>query len=213
MALPNEIQTQNLGVMLQRHLGVVSAGSPAPTLAASIIPTLAAEVDRFEWGFLRGQRECHVANTQLAGGVGTFATLQLRNLAGSGILAVVRSITVLSAAGGPSASAYLTAASFGGTVLTPGVRDTRWAIGTATTGKSGLSVSKQATVINPAEPEVSYFPGGGADQIWTRSEEHIVITPGWQLWIQANTADTNLAAASISWYELAPLQAELAQIG
>jgi hypothetical protein len=88
----NEIQIGRLNGLLHKLLDM-KEGAPAPTLATDVFPMLVLESDRPEWLFLSGQRMCG-ALRQTAATVGQYSHAGLWNPAGSGVLAVVREITI-----------------------------------------------------------------------------------------------------------------------
>lgn len=87
MAIPNEIQTGRLNAILHKLLDM-KEGAPAPTLAPDIFSMMALEVDRPEWKFLGGERECISFYSLAAGGAGTYGSMCVVNPADSGIIAV-----------------------------------------------------------------------------------------------------------------------------
>lgn len=93
MAVFNEILTGTLSNVLAKRLGM-QTGTPAPSLAPEIMPTLSLEVDRPEWHYLAG--------STLASGfgnvpatVGNLSTVRLNNPANSNVIIVVEQLQSL----------------------------------------------------------------------------------------------------------------------
>lgn len=169
----------------------MQVGSAAPAVAPEIFPTMALEVDRPEWGRLKGERLC--SKYQLQGAVGgQFTALQLYLPTTSQEVAVVTEIknanaTVIHIArmvgiGGGVA---------GWTGRTTATRDFRWG-GQAT---SCILESGNFAALPARFPDIGAIRFDG-----DTFREPIVITPGTSLCIYAPTVN-QAALLSIHWYE------------
>lgn len=92
MSLWNEVLEGSLNQLLAKRLGM-QVGSPSPAVAPELMPTLALEVDRLEWGYLKDERPCAGRAVQAAV-AGVVSTAILANPANSGTLVVVETIEV-----------------------------------------------------------------------------------------------------------------------
>lgn len=97
--MAQDIQVGRYSLLLHKLLEMVE-GAPVPVLAPELLATMALEVDRPEWGFLKQE---HLAGGQATRtpGAGEKAQVTLTNTSATGIV-VVTLITIR----GPSAAAF-----------------------------------------------------------------------------------------------------------
>lgn len=87
MAQFNEIDESGLNSILVRRLGM-QVGSPAPTVAPEIMPMLALENDRPEWGWPKGEMRCS-GFFETSAVVGQWSLINFLNPTSSGVIAVI----------------------------------------------------------------------------------------------------------------------------
>lgn len=137
----NEIQVGRYNGILHKLLDM-KEGSPSPTLASDLFPTICLEGERPEWAFLAGDR-LGLAGTSIAGTAGQYVSIVLWNPTGSNILTVTELIEYWGAAGFVGDIRYYDADPPGYVALNRYPRDSRtgWAtaIGTTATRVSWAS--------------------------------------------------------------------------
>lgn len=106
MAQPNEILRPGLNSILTKSLGM-KEGAPSPILGPEIMPVMVLETERPEWLFLANEFRVATGVTAI-GGIGTQnVVLQIRNPAGSNVLAIIERATMSWAANATTLQAVM----------------------------------------------------------------------------------------------------------
>jgi hypothetical protein len=187
MATFNEIDEGGLNAILVRRLGM-KTGTPAPTIAPEIMPMLALENDRPEWGFPKGEMACSgVFTTGIV--AGQYAIVNIVNPLTSGVLAVIDHISNLT-----GEDFNVCRISFGTQVMTAtvyaGVCDLRFRF--RTMGVQ-TAVDNRATVANQGLFDTLV----GTQHVFSGS---IVLPPS--SCVQLQSVNVGVAiSANVRWYE------------
>lgn len=187
MAQFNEIDEGGLNSILVRRLGM-QTGSPAPTIAPELMPMLALENDRPEWGWPKGEMLCSgVFTTGTV--VGQYAIVNIVNPTSSGVIGVIRHVSNVT-----GEDFNVCRISFGTQVMTAavyaGVCDLRFRFRTM-----GLqtAVDNRATVANQGVFDTLV----GLQHTF---EGAIVLPPG--SCVQLQSVNVGVAiSANVRWYE------------
>lgn len=179
----NKILNPRLVAWLVRVFAMKIGGSPAPTLAPEVAPSIDVnQQDDPTLRFIRGERLMS-ATFNLAPSVGNINKLQVRNPANSGVVVVITSISVASSGGvfdgvGVSTTDLVT-------FVTPQPRDSRWFAVGGTRGASLVSWSQTAAPTSPQQ----YITVPNSTGLMTRE---IVVPPGSAYQAQQDTANLQL---------------------
>lgn len=197
MALPNEIQSGRINAVLHKLLNI-SEGSPSPSLATDVFPTITVESDRPEWHFLSGAKLVSAYATKAAA-VGENGIVALVNPTNSGVIAVTELMSGWGGAGGVNlypiaAVSTVTALTAGGTHY---VRDLRFTDVTGSFFERGTCKLYYGN-LSPISPSVHYVQQV-ANVTWSVTVPW-VLPPGTAiLW---RMAGTNLAlTVNYTWRE------------
>lgn len=181
---------------LVRAFAMKVAGSPAPTLAPEVAPSIDVnQMDDPTLHFLRGARmqACHNFFTASVGNVNR---MQIRNPSNSGVLLLVTQVTN-SSTNVMSHGSGVQAGDLAGGALQPQPRDSRWfSVG----GTRGTALASWDQTAAPAVP-LQYVTLAAAVH-----EVEMVVPPGsaWQCMCQA----ANVAGNLVVTYLEVPVQAE-----
>jgi len=167
----NRIFIQDLGQRLARRLGMQTP-NPAPTLAPEIMPVLSVEAPRQELSFLGGERIAWAHAVQVVSG-GLYGRLILSNPVGSGMLAMVDYIDMVSTATGYF---LLSPGAFTFSPLSPISADTRFNPGAGR--NTALEWGTDVTGVPPIATRRFYVTQAGTRIV---VQPELVLAPGWQL--------------------------------
>lgn len=199
MAVFNEINEFGLASILVRRLGM-QVGTPTPAVAPELFPTIATEVDRPEWGFLKGERfgAKYDSVPAIAAQYGMFQLYLPSNSPNLAVVTLIKShnanpITIsrlVGIGGGLGGWAGRTTSS----------RDMRW-------NGDGTSAILERT--NNAALPTRFADLSALRFDGDRYDQPIVITPGTALGIFAQTVNQAILV-SLAWYERPVQPGELA---
>ncbi len=188
---------------LVRAFAMKVAGSPAPTLAPEVAPSIDVnQMDDPALFFLRGERLQSLAYA-FAASVGNANQLQLRNPPNSGVLLIITGITHNGASLFQHGTGVQAGDLAGGT-LQPQPRDGRW-IGVG--GTRGTAIASWAQVAAPSVPVQCILPANSLD-----FHPLQIVVPAGSAWQGAN-GSVNAADYIAVQYIERPVQAEELQTG
>lgn len=194
MLINQAIGTGDLSEVLVKRLRT-PGGAPAPNVAPEVFPTMALEVDRPEWGWLKGEMR-FAAWGGPAGVVGQLSRVRLINPAGTNTIAVVTRIYANAVQGLELVRAPLMASLITNRPTAP--IDTRRVLSTATLQNSRLTVT-QGGEVGSVPSGVSFAFLG--QNIWHDYRAPIVIAPNGHIEIVGTVVNTAILAVNVEWYE------------
>lgn len=197
----NKILNPRLVTYLVRVFGMKVGGSPAPTLAPEVAPSVDVnQQDDVTLRFIRGERAMAL-NYAFAASVGNINRLQIRNPSTSGVLIVVTGVVHNGATVFQHGVGLQTGDLAGGSIQ-PQPRDSRWF---ATGGTRGAGVATWDQTAAPTVPVQYMVPanqGGFAPC-------EIVVPPG-SAWQGQNGSANAADYVVVEYYERAVAAEELA---
>jgi len=195
--------------MLTRSFWMKEAGAAAPMLSPEIAPSMEVnQQDDFSLAFLRNERLAYAFVAGAAPGAGLYRYCQFFNPPGSGMLAMVRRISVYTATAGELIGNWSTLGGPGNPGAARTITDARW----FTTSVNQPVCNGQATTSAVAPSFVSacaYYQQIVAATINTRLERDVrfVVPPGQSLAIGHSVIATPSLLVDFDWLER-PIGAE-----
>lgn len=194
----NKILNPRLVGWMVRVFAMKIGGSPAPTLAPEVAPSIDVnQQDDPTLPFLRGERLMAAGNffTASVGNVNKFA---IRNPATSGVLLIIEGVTHNAATTLTHGTGVQTADEAGGTVQ-PQPRDGRWI---ASGGSRGSAIASWSQTVAPTTPVQYLLPQNAIDV-----QQCAIIVPPGSAW-QCIMAAANTTGSVQVQYRERPIQAE-----
>lgn len=189
MPLFNAIGQPRWNSPLVRFFGMKIGSAAAPSLAPEIAPSFDVnQMDDPQLYFLRNER-LGQGGTVLAAAAGFFSSAQLRNPANSGVLLILKGLTVYATGASVDVSVVLNQAFNLTNVLSNPLSDTRW-FDIGTTGTAGIVSSRNNNAgIAGSAARLMQVPVGTLHTI-----TDVVLAPG-----DALVADTSVVNAAL-WF-------------